>query len=348
MYWDTTQVLLALLGGVFIAASSSLNLFLTGRITGMSSIFYTLINWDMKEGLIWKVMFVVGLIIPPYVLWLATEQKGIIEGISFLNFGYYNVWALLAGGILVGLGTKIGNGCTSGHAVCGIPRLAKRSIVATCLFLAFGLGVGTLFGYAGWLHDTSQHWGDDYLTGFKIASYIMAAIVLIGGVIMFMQALKNKVAVRELVLSLIVGLLFGVGLALSGMCNPKKIVAFLTLDDKWDPSLIFVMISAVGINLITFQLMLHNMEKPKWQGKFPAPKSEFDLPVILGPIIFGLGWGISGLCPGPGMINLLLLPQGFIFILSLALGQMIAGKLIMPFLSPDAGHTAHTPLVTKP
>eukprot|EP00829_Urostomides_striatus_P012910 TRINITY_DN3455_c0_g1_i5.p2 TRINITY_DN3455_c0_g1~~TRINITY_DN3455_c0_g1_i5.p2 ORF type:complete len:142 (-),score=31.87 TRINITY_DN3455_c0_g1_i5:60-485(-) len=119
-------------------------------------------------------------------------------------------------------------------------------------------------------------------------------------------------------------------------CNPHKIINFLALDKDWDPSLIFVMASALGINLITFQLILRNMEKPFFLGKFPEIKQEFDVPVIVGPIIFGIGWGISGLCPGPGMLNLFILPQGFAFIISLALGNVIASKIIIPMLTPPA------------
>eukprot|EP00831_Metopus_contortus_P028433 TRINITY_DN23629_c0_g1_i1.p1 TRINITY_DN23629_c0_g1~~TRINITY_DN23629_c0_g1_i1.p1 ORF type:complete len:212 (+),score=17.82 TRINITY_DN23629_c0_g1_i1:142-777(+) len=143
------------------------------------------------------------------------------------------------------------------------------------------------------------------------------------------------------------GVLFGTGLAISGMCNPGKIIGFLALNENWDPSLIFVMVSAVGINLVTFQLILKKRESPVLLGKFPSPKSEFDLPVIVGPCIFGIGWGISGLCPGPGMLNFFILPQGFIFIIALAIGQFIGAKLIVPLLTPAPAQTPTSQPLTQ-
>ena len=343
MHWDMYEVMLALIGGAFIATSSTVNLLLTGRMTGMSSIFYTIINWDKNDGLVYKVMFVSGLIAPVYIAYVASSNAGYINGVEHFYLGYGNVWGLLLGGLLVGIGTKLGNGCTSGHAVCGIPRLSKRSIVATILFVGFGLATATLLGHLEWLRtarvDTYSDWGDEYRDHlFRLLSYGLAAIALISGFVTFIHAYKSSTEAKEIVewaLSFILGVLFGIGLAISGMCNPHKILAFLTLDANWDPSLLFVMISAVGLNLLTFQLIYHYLEKPLLLGKYSTIKSELDWCVIVGPIVFGVGWGVSGLCPGPGILNLFLLPQGFLFILSLSAGQLISGKLILPRFGPE-------------
>ncbi len=341
MHFEVKEILLALLGGAFIALSSTLNLLLNGRITGMSSIFYTISTHNTKEGFTWKLMFLLGLICPVYILYLCADDDGTIQETAYFNPKYVNIWALLLGGVLVGIGTKTGNGCTSGHAVCGIPRLAKRSIVATSLFLAFGIGTAMLFWHLEWIRgvDTASDWGTDYEdTGFKIMTYVMTLAVLCTGVVMAAMEVRSggkskKDLVVDFALSFLIGAIFGTGLAVSGMCNPRKIVGFLTIDpDTWDPSLIFVMVSAVGINLVTFQLILRKAKAPLLQGKFQSPKSEFDVPVIVGPILFGIGWGISGLCPGPGMLNLFMLPQGFLFVAALAAGMQIATRVVVPLL----------------
>jgi len=335
---------MALLGGAFIAISCTLNLLLNGRITGMSSMTYTLFNWDLKEGLTWKYIFLIGMLTPVYILYLVSNNEGKINVHPLFYKGYYNIWSLLIGGVLVGLGTKIGNGCTSGHAVCGIARLSKRSIVATGLFLILGLCAGTLFTSQNWLRTPSD-WNNYKDDIFQYISYILVGILFFGAVAVAIREYREKTESKTLAdigLSYIIGMFFGGGLAVSGMCNPQKIIGFLSIQDGWDLSLIFVMVSAIGINLIAFQLILKFMEKPIFQGKWPTSKNEFDIPVIIGPLIFGLGWGISGLCPGPGILNLFLLPQGFLFVFALACGQLLAGKIILPFLNPPSAAVAES------
>ena len=109
---------------------------------------------------------------------------------------------------------------------------------------------------------------------------------------------------KELIWSWVYGLLFGVGLVIAGMCRVSKIIYFLTIDkDLWDPSLAFVMGAAVAINVVTFHLILKR-EKPTILEKFELPKNtKIEVKLIAGAAIFGLGWGIGGLCPGPGMVT---------------------------------------------
>jgi hypothetical protein len=129
----------------------------------------------------------------------------------------------------------------------------------------------------------------------------------------------------EIPVSFTVGILFGVGLCISGMCRRSKIFGFFTLSSKWDPSLAFVMAGAVMLNMITFNYFLQVKKQPLIAEKFSVPKvSKPDAKLVLGAGIFGIGWGICGMCPGPGMVNLLAMPQTMIWIPSLAAGQFIA------------------------
>jgi uncharacterized membrane protein YedE/YeeE len=104
--------------------------------------------------------------------------------------------------------------------------------------------------------------------------------------------------------SLISGILFGAGLALSQMTNPDKVINFLDIAGNWDPSLIFVMVGALGVTSLFFRQILKR-QRPLLDNSFYIPsKSVIDNPLIIGAAIFGIGWGISGYCPGPSVAGL--------------------------------------------
>ncbi len=106
---------------------------------------------------------------------------------------------------------------------------------------------------------------------------------------------------RQFLAALVLGLLFGLGLSTGGMTNPQKVLAFLDLAGAWDPSLILLMGAAVVTTFLLYRIA-HRMPAPLLASRFQWPKmTRIDLPVILGPAIFGIGWGIAGVCPGPGL-----------------------------------------------
>ena len=101
--------------------------------------------------------------------------------------------------------------------------------------------------------------------------------------------------------SFIVGLVFGLGLVVSQMVNPAKIVGFLDIAGNWDPSLLIVMSSALVTTFLGYKFIL-GREKPVLEAAFQIPtKTIIDRPLLVGASIFGIGWGLSGLCPGPGI-----------------------------------------------
>ena len=101
--------------------------------------------------------------------------------------------------------------------------------------------------------------------------------------------------------SLSAGLLFGFGLALSGMTHPQKVLGFLDVAGAWDASLLFVLGGAVGVTLVSFRFILR-LGKPMLAERFIITReTHIDRPMILGAILFGIGWGISGYCPGPAI-----------------------------------------------
>jgi uncharacterized membrane protein YedE/YeeE len=126
-----------------------------------------------------------------------------------------------------------------------------------------------------------------------------------------------------------IGLIFGLGLLISGMSNPAKVLNFLDLGGigagTWDPSLAFVMAGAVAVTFVGFKLVLKRSQ-PLFAARFQLPgKSEIDRRIILGPAIFGVGWGLAGFCPGPAFTAL-----GFgtkaalLFVASMLVGMVLA------------------------
>ena len=100
------------------------------------------------------------------------------------------------------------------------------------------------------------------------------------------------------------GLLFALGLGISGMTLPSRVLGFLDVTGVWDPSLLFVMGTAVPIYALAHRLSLR-ANKPVLAAAFPTwTRTAIDRRLLLGAALFGVGWGISGICPGPGLVNL--------------------------------------------
>lgn len=120
------------------------------------------------------------------------------------------------------------------------------------------------------------------------------------------------------------GLLFAVGLAISGMTQPSKVVGFLDFFGNWDPSLAFVMGGAVTINTL-FWRMFHKRKHPLLAQKFHLPEcTQIDRPLVLGAAIFGIGWGLGGYCPGPGIASMASLQApALVFVAAMAVGMYL-------------------------
>ena len=339
VYWEPAEIGMAALGGSFIALATTLHLLLLGRITGMSGMFFTIIRLCKKEHLVAKISAVFGIVLIPFLFYFSDTKHLEIDGFSYRVLDDQTQanddlslagWAV--GGLLVGIGTKLGNGCTSGHGVCGLPRLSLRSFVAVGCFMATSVGISTLRFYEPFLDEPDN--ASDTLE--KVYHHIAQAgmcllFLIVLGLSIYRFITKTAPMEKyEPVISFLVGGVFGMGLLVSGMCRRTKIRDFLSLGDGWDPSLMFVLLAAVSINFLTFQLIIRNPKMPLLAKECELPKKKtIDWQVIVGPAIFGLGWGISGFCPGPGMVNLFLTPQCGVYIVALAVGQMLSYGLTL-------------------
>ncbi len=128
----------------------------------------------------------------------------------------------------------------------------------------------------------------------------------------------------------VVGVLFALGLGVSGMTQPQKVVGFLDLFREWDPSLAFVMIGAIGFHALFFP-MITKRSSPILADQFHLPNnSDLDVRLILGAMLFGAGWGLGGYCPGPGIVSLASgNKESIVFV-----GAMVAGMLVFHFTKP--------------
>ncbi|MBI3145025.1 MAG: hypothetical protein HYZ18_07130 [Pseudogulbenkiania sp.] len=124
--------------------------------------------------------------------------------------------------------------------------------------------------------------------------------------------------------ALLAGLIFGLGLIVSGMANPAKVQGFLDLAGAWDPSLALVMVGAIGVALLPFRLA--QRLKTSWLGEplqLPGMR-EITPRLVAGSVLFGIGWGLAGLCPGPALVLLgTLSAPALLFVLAMLAGMAL-------------------------
>jgi uncharacterized membrane protein YedE/YeeE len=269
----------SLMGGALIGLASALLLLLDGRVAGVSSIIGGALQ-PTGGNVLRNLAFLCGLFAGPLLYRLGVGGWPVVHFQSSL-------WVLALAGLLVGFGARLGSGCTSGHGVCGLARLSRRSIVAV-----------VTFSYRGDDHGCrGEPHGRD---GAMIKEF------------------------ARIFVSLAAGVIFGFGLSLSGMLDPARVRGFLDIAGRFDPSLAFVLAGAVTV-ASAGTLISRRLRHPLLDSMFHLPASEqIDSPLIAGAAIFGIGWGLSGLCPGPAIASLALgLVPSYVFAATMLLGTFI-------------------------
>lgn len=241
------------------------------------------------------------------------------SALVFLKYGYDRVggfepfgpkqsiatWTSLAGfcvaGFLVGFGTKLANGCTSGHGLCGLPRFSLRSFVAVCTFLTTAIGVSTYDYYFGLGPIAGSVFNGIYLTNdHNITAKVTLALGAILPVIGF--AVSSKKNVVDQAITFTVGALFSLGLMVSGMSRRTNILQFLQINQSWNPALLFVLGCGLLVNLVTFTYMRKRQDSLCGGKVFDPKGGVIDWQLVVGAACFGAGWGIAGICPGPFLV----------------------------------------------
>ena len=292
---------MAIFGGALIALSSSLNYLFFGKITGLSGYLFYVAGFKFGPMFHIRLCFLVGMVT---VVDLYYNFSGrFMFGQKVLDAEEdINIVSWILGGLLIGYGVRWSGGCTSGHGVCGLPRFSKRSLIAVCIFMSFGIATASINAVIGPLpplikfDQTSKVYYSIVprvvLSAYQISAFCYAVYYTIKG--------DSQLKRFSPIFYFVTGSLFGMGLLCSGMCSRQKILHFLTLNKDWDPSLMFVMGSAVGINLITFQYTMRKKEA-FFSKEIDLPDTYYDKGVFIGSAMFGVGWGLTGLCPGPAL-----------------------------------------------
>lgn len=210
--------------------------------------------------------------------------------------------------VLTSFFLQLGSGCTSGHMLCGIARFSKRSIVASATFFTTGVMTVYLTGGVPYRYGTSYPSNDELC---KILGFVIAAAIIFK---LLPTILKDKVnnTTSQTVVSFFSGLTFALGLYFSGMTNTDKVRGFLDLTrpQHWDPSLMMVVLGGLVPNTIAYQFFLKHEAKPEFCASFDWPtKKNVDSKLVIGSALFGIGWGLCGVCPGPGLVTLFARPS---------------------------------------
>lgn len=135
----------------------------------------------------------------------------------------------------------------------------------------------------------------------------------------------------RLLLSFALGLMFGVGLYVSGMNEPSKVLGFLDILGDWDPSLAFVMAGATAVGVVAFSFAKRRGRTLLGEDLRLPGITKIDPPLIVGSLVFGIGWGLSGICPGPVVVDLGFLDwRALVFVVAMAAGMAIERRIVQP------------------
>lgn len=138
-------------------------------------------------------------------------------------------------------------------------------------------------------------------------------------------------ASKQKLVAFVAGLMFAVGLGIAGMTNPAKVLAFLDIFGDWDPSLMFVMGGAILVYAPAHRLVLRR-PTPLFDGGFHMPtRKDIDKRLILGAVMFGVGWGLAGLCPGPAVVaTATATPELLAFAFAMVVGMDLQRRFTKP------------------
>jgi uncharacterized protein len=319
-YQASTMSLFGLPGGAMIGLAAGVLLIFNGDILGasgiVSSVFLSPKQTIADSRQHWKFVFLAAFLLLDTFVLSHYYDREYDNGRPLSNLAYG------AGGLLVGLGTKLGNGCTSGHGICGLARLSKRSFVAVLTFMTWAVFTATIsYGIPSFsaLRDvltTEEPW-NDYNTWMYVSYTITGIVTAVAACVVMMYSRQSALSMKKLVPGVLGGLLFCAGLFVSRMIYKARVLSFLDVsgfaDASWDPTLIYVMSGGLLVSFLsyqwveghaTFHLAHTTLKHPIHceSCEFSVPHNQqIDTQLVAGAALFGVGWGIGGVCPGPAI-----------------------------------------------
>ncbi|KAI0320744.1 hypothetical protein OF83DRAFT_509271 [Amylostereum chailletii] len=271
-------------GGVGLALSAHSLLTLNGSVFGISGFLHRAVKGN-PEALIG----VSALLIGGFVVGKLENVGPRLVSTSLLP--------LLASGFLVGVGTKLGNGCTSGHMLCGLSRLSTRSVVATATFFTTASITTYLYHRSIPVAETMQNGLGTDDTTLLAASAVSLLIAWTASYLTPSSSPPQEAsAVPRLPVQFFTAASFAFSLRVSKLVDPQRVLSFLLLPfhSAFDPSLVYLALGALPLLSILYH---------KGAQKICSSQG-VDGRLVLGAALFGVGWGMEGICPGPGLVNL--------------------------------------------
>jgi uncharacterized membrane protein YedE/YeeE len=310
VYLHVNDIILCFLGGLLLGTVAAARMYIFGRVTGISGLLQNSFLPDVKASTLFDTkrlssfLSVIGIAIGGLIC------NAVFNGGSFQDWTVASYPRIVIAGLLVGYGTKLGNGCTSGHGVCGISAFRIRSLVATCVFMLAGIVTAMATGsylYLPMFKNTLQLDQASIVWAISICICVLLVIVAYftnAHCSEFCKSCTGPHTVLVLSMEMIFGMGIGISMAVSNMSLLSATISFLDLR-YWNPALAFVMMGAIAVTATAYYLIAGRMSMPIFDKQFYRPAmTQIDRSLVLGSMIFGIGWGLLGACPGPALTNI--------------------------------------------
>jgi uncharacterized protein len=291
----------ALLGGVAIGLSIAAHALVFGRVTGVSGH----LNRALRSERPADALLLAGLALGGL---LAAPSASTSAALPLLPA------RLAVAGALVAVGSSLAAGCTSGHAVCGVARLSPRSLLAAPVFVGVAIATSRAADTVQVLLRAAANTapGEPALVTAGIPRDLFApygaVLALQGACLVLMRQSPAGVMRRyaSAALQVLIGMGFAMGLLCSGMSVPLKVASFFdVVRPTWDPSLLLVFPGALLFSSLAFHAVQTGRSPFLEEAKHSLPsKTPLTLKLVAGAVIFGCGWGLIGICPGPALVLL--------------------------------------------
>jgi len=316
----TVRATEAVLGGIILGLSSGMYMLVTGKVAGNSgAVKACVLSIAQKAGNDFSrysnILFFVGLLLAGALTSFLTPWG--FEPYPFIEDDWYTY---IFGGMLVGSGTYFANGCTSGHGLSGISKFSLRSFLATPIFMFFAaltamtrslFSVGPIAPFVETPSPRSEMIG-----------FIVLALFVLFLPLLYMKS-KDKMYEKAVLLyaGLWCGLTFGVGLAVGGMVRPSAVRGALSMK-RFDFTLWILFTVGLITTFINYRIAekVFHIKQARSQKQGP-----YDKKLIGGSVLFGIGWGLTGVCPGPLLVGV------FADFNSMATQRITGGPLLMLF-----------------
>ncbi|KAL2814302.1 hypothetical protein BJX63DRAFT_201836 [Aspergillus granulosus] len=305
------------LGALLLYQSSSSLLLHNGAVFGISSLLSGVMLNPSRDN----IPIIAGLLssVVPIYLFVPTLLPSYPAAPNSVG----SLLSTVGTGFLLGWGTKSGRGCTSGHMLCGISRLSPRSLIATGIFFTTAVLTANLISVippcpADTLCYTVVYPSKSeliFMVGTTVTTFLTNTLVI--------PLVMDRSEQSRAIFSYLAEVQFGIGLFISGMADPAKVLrffAFLTDPAQFDPSLALIILFGIVPSLITYLSVKPGQDTQRKEGKLVKPTlaeswrlptatvADIDWRFVFGTVVFGVVWGLRGVCPGPAVLRSVLQP----------------------------------------